>query len=172
VLLTGVFGSGKSAVAVEIGELLEQRGVPYAVIDLDGLSWFSSGQGEEGEVHRVLLQNLAAVRTNYAAAGVGYFVLARAIRTVADRRSIEGVLEMPVRVVRLVVPMEEVERRLQAGVTSARQDDLQEAGEWLAGEEDDVADLTVSNHGRPIREVADEVLAWLGWSDRQRLRPS
>jgi hypothetical protein len=79
---------------------------------------------------------------------------------------------MPVRVVRLVVPMEEVERRLQAGVTSARQDDLQEAGEWLAGEEDDVADLTVSNHGRPIREVADEVLAWLGWSDRQRLRPS
>jgi adenylylsulfate kinase-like enzyme len=35
VLITGLFGTGKSSVAVEIADILEKRGVPYAVIDLD-----------------------------------------------------------------------------------------------------------------------------------------
>jgi hypothetical protein len=158
-------------VAVDAGEILEERGAPYAVVDLDGLSWFSSGRGEAGEVRRLLLQNLAAVRANYLAAGVRYFVLARAIRTGDERRGIEAVMEMPLRVVRLVVSMEEVERRLRADATSARQDDLRGAADWLAGEEDDVADLTVSND-RPLREVAEEIVAWLGWARPERIRPS
>jgi adenylylsulfate kinase-like enzyme len=37
VLLTGVYGSGKSSVAEEIAYLLEQRGEPYALLDLDYL---------------------------------------------------------------------------------------------------------------------------------------
>jgi adenylylsulfate kinase-like enzyme len=39
VLLTGVYGSGKSSVAQEIACLLEQRGEAYALLDLDYLSW-------------------------------------------------------------------------------------------------------------------------------------
>ena len=39
VLVTGVYGSGKSSVAAEIAYLLEQRGEPYALLDLDYLSW-------------------------------------------------------------------------------------------------------------------------------------
>jgi adenylylsulfate kinase-like enzyme len=39
VLLTGVYGSGKSSVAEEIAYLLEQRGESYALLDLDYLSW-------------------------------------------------------------------------------------------------------------------------------------
>jgi adenylylsulfate kinase-like enzyme len=38
VLLTGVYGSGKSSVAEEIAYLLEQRGEPCALLDLDYLS--------------------------------------------------------------------------------------------------------------------------------------
>jgi adenylylsulfate kinase-like enzyme len=33
VLLTGVYGSGKSSVAAEIAYLLEQQGEPYALLD-------------------------------------------------------------------------------------------------------------------------------------------
>ena len=33
VLLTGVYGSGKSSVAEEIAYLLERRGEPYALLD-------------------------------------------------------------------------------------------------------------------------------------------
>ncbi len=35
VLITGVYGSGKSSVAEEIAYLLEQRGEPYTLLDLD-----------------------------------------------------------------------------------------------------------------------------------------
>ena len=38
VLLTGVYGSGKSSVAQEIAYLLEQQGEPFALLDLDYLS--------------------------------------------------------------------------------------------------------------------------------------
>jgi adenylylsulfate kinase-like enzyme len=39
VLITGVYGSGKSSVAAEITYLLEQRDQPYALLDLDYLGW-------------------------------------------------------------------------------------------------------------------------------------
>jgi adenylylsulfate kinase-like enzyme len=45
VLLTGVYGSGKNSAAEEIAYLLEQRGEPYALLDLDYLSWAGTGTG-------------------------------------------------------------------------------------------------------------------------------
>lgn len=39
VLLTRVYGSGKSPVAEEIAYLLEKHGAPDALLDLDHLSW-------------------------------------------------------------------------------------------------------------------------------------
>jgi Mrp family chromosome partitioning ATPase len=39
VLITGVYGTGKSSVAAEIAETLERRGVPYGALDLDWLGW-------------------------------------------------------------------------------------------------------------------------------------
>jgi adenylylsulfate kinase-like enzyme len=42
VLITGVYGSGKSTVAAEIAYLLEQRRQPYALLDLDYLGWASA----------------------------------------------------------------------------------------------------------------------------------
>ena len=37
VLITGVYGSGKSSVAQEIAHLLEKRNAAYALLDLDFL---------------------------------------------------------------------------------------------------------------------------------------
>ncbi|MGH3402705.1 MAG: P-loop NTPase [Streptosporangiaceae bacterium] len=39
VLITGVYGSGKSSVAAEIAYLLEQQGDRFALLDLDYLGW-------------------------------------------------------------------------------------------------------------------------------------
>jgi uridine kinase len=82
VLITGVYGAGKSSVAEEIADVLEKQGAPYAVVDLDWLGWF----GPEDEVthQRVLAQNLAAVVNNYRAAGVRLFVLAYAVPDAAQ----------------------------------------------------------------------------------------
>jgi adenylate kinase len=40
VLVTGVYGTGKTSVCEELAELLESAGAAYGAIDLDWLTWF------------------------------------------------------------------------------------------------------------------------------------
>ena len=92
-----------------------------------------------------------------------FFILARSIRDRSELNSLEAELPMPLRVVRLELPVEEIEQRLASDVTSGRQTDLRNAAVWIAASfGQGVEDLTVSND-RPIREVAVEVLDWLAW---------
>ena len=165
VLLTGVYGSGKSSVAQEIAHLLEKRNAPYALLDLDYLGWFDT-RGEGGPTeHSVMLKNLAALVGNYISVGVGFFVLAGAIRDRAELDDLKAELPMPLRVVRLTVPLEEIEKRLRSDVTTGRREDLREAAVWAAGSlGEGIEDVRISNH-RPIQEVAAEILDWLGWGD-------
>jgi hypothetical protein len=95
---------------------------------------------------------------------VRYLVLAGSVRDRAAVDRVGAALEMPVRVVRLTVPLPEIERRLRANVTTARsRDDLPRAAAWVADSTGvGLEDLPVLND-RPIREVAMEILDWLGW---------
>jgi adenylylsulfate kinase len=165
VLLAGLFGTGKSSVAIEMADVLEKRGVPYALIDLDYLCWGEPGSDEPGAEHLMMLKNLAPVAVNYLDAGVTRFVLARGMRDRAQVESLRATLGMPLTVVDLRVPWDEIERRLSGDLTAARADDLREAREWLAsGDHEGLADFTVDNHERPLGEVAGEVLERLGWA--------
>jgi hypothetical protein len=163
VLITGMFGSGKTSVAVEMADVLEKHGELYAVLDLDWLTWASTGDDEEGAEHRMMLKNLEPVVGNYLTAGVRHFILARSVRT-SELESLRAALAVPLRVVRLTVPWPEIERRLSADITAARQDDLRDAAAWNAASEGvGFEDMTVPND-RPIREVAMDVLDRLGWT--------
>jgi hypothetical protein len=165
VLITGVFGSGKSSVAEEIADVLENEGLPYALVDLDYLVWFDSGTMDEMAADRMMLANLSAVVGNYRAAGVRYFILAGAIRDRSELDGIRSELQMPLRVVRLTVSLQEIGERLRSSVTTARhRDDLPEAAEWLSASTGaGIEDLTVPND-RPIHEVANVIVDWLGWT--------
>jgi adenylylsulfate kinase len=92
VLLTGGYGSGKSSVAEEIAYLLEQQGQPYALLDLDYLSWAGTGAGDRAAEFGLMLQNLAAVAANYRRAGIKLFVLAYFVRSPGEVRSVRRVL--------------------------------------------------------------------------------
>ena len=165
VLLAGLFGTGKSSVAIEMADVLEKRGVPYALIDLDYLCWGEPGSDEPGAEHRMMLRNLAPVVANYLDVGVTRFVLARGMRDGGQVESLREMLGMPLTVVELQVPWDEAERRLMADLSAARADDLREAREWLAsGEHEGLADFIVDNDRRPLREVAMEIIERLGWS--------
>ena len=164
VLITGLFGTGKSSVAIEIADVLEKRGFPYAVVDLDWLCWGWAG-GAEGSEHRMMLANLVPVVANYLEAGVRYFILARSMRTPAELESLRSVLSMPLQVVELLVPFSEIERRLALDVTAARRDDLRDAETWLAaGEGVDLGDISVTSD-RSLRDVASDILGRLGWAE-------
>ena len=84
VLLTGRVGVGKTVVAAEIGELLAERGVRVAVIDLDWLGWLAGAA--DGEIDPLILRNLAATWPNHEAAGADRAVLARRSATPRSSR--------------------------------------------------------------------------------------
>ena len=163
VLLTGLYGAGKSSMAAELADLLERAGIGYALLDLDFLAWFDTGSEDGPGEEELFRANLTAVVRNYVDAGIGQFVLAGMVADAAGRDRLADDMGMPLRVVRLTVPLEEIERRLQADVTTGRADDLREARAQM--QRDDgvgIENLTVAND-RPIREVASEIFAWLGW---------
>lgn len=161
VLITGVYGSGKSSVAQEMAYLLEKQGTPYALLDLDFLGWADTGGGDRTVWLKVMLKNVAALVGNYLEVGVRFFVLAGAIRDLTELEALEAEVPMPLRVVRLTVPLQEIEVRLRPDPTAGRQDDLREAASWVAASVG-VEDRVVSNN-RAIREVATDILKWLGW---------
>ena len=157
-----MFGTGKSTILEEIAVILEERGAPFADIDLDWLSWFNVPGGPSE--HEMLLRNLAAVVGTYVAEGVRWFVFARALRHRSDLDSLRAALRVPLRVVGLTVPPSETERRLGADPTTGRARDLREAGRSQA---EGLEDLAVPNEG-PVRGVAEDILDRLGWTARLR----
>jgi adenylylsulfate kinase len=163
VLITGVYGSGKSAVAAEISYLLERRRQPHALLDLDYLGWGGANFDDHAAGLGLMLRNLAAVASNYREAGISVFIVAYFIRNHAALGAVREATGVPLRVVRLSVPLPEIERRVAADTTSGRRDDLQEAASSIAtGEGVGVEDMTVAND-RPIGVIAHEVMTWLGW---------
>jgi hypothetical protein len=163
VLLTGVYGSGKSSVAQEIAYLLEQRDSPFALLDLDYLSWAGTGAGDRASEFALLLQNLAAVAANYRQAGIGLFVLAYFVRSRSEVQRLREALGLPLRVVRLTAGLPVIEQRLAADVTSGRRDDLRAAAASIAAAEGTgVEDVVISND-RAVGVVAREVMTFLGW---------
>jgi hypothetical protein len=162
VLITGVYGSGKSSVAAEIAYLLEQRGEPYALLDLDYLGWADAGGDRAGEV-RLMLANLAAVTANYRQAGIRRFVLAWFVRDAGELQGVRDAAGLPLRVAQLTVPLADIEKRLASDVTSGRRDDLRVAAAAMAsGEGAGLADIVIRND-RPVGVPAAELMTFLGW---------
>ena len=164
VLITGVYGSGKSSVAAEIAYLLDQHGEPFALLDLDYLSWAGPDTGDRAAEIDLLSQNLTAIAPNYRRLGVTLFVLAYFVRSAAEVQAISKAMSVPLKVARLAVPLAVIELRLAGDVTSGRRDDLREAAEQLATAEGvGLEDVTIVND-RPVDVVAQEMMTFLGWS--------
>lgn len=161
VLLTGPLGSGKTAVAVQIGELLDSAGVPHAVVDLDWLCW--AGPGLTGAaLDAVLVDNLAAVRARYVAAGITTFVLARTVTSLAQVEAIRAAAGGALVALRLSVPDDERRARLAARGSAAGAADLAEDAA-LAAADVRLPLPALRNHARTPQETAAEVIDRLGW---------
>jgi adenylylsulfate kinase-like enzyme len=162
VLLTGVYGAGKTTVAEEVAALLEEGTPPFAALDLDWLTW-SSVPGADHDETAILLANLRAVAGTFRRAGARRFVIAGSVNRAA-LAAIREALAMPVLVIRLEVPIEVIEARLSGAATSGRADDLAAAREQLSdGEAAALADEFLDGT-RPVAETARAVVALAGWT--------
>jgi hypothetical protein len=164
VLICGGYGAGKSSVAVEMAELLDAHDIPYAAIDLDWLAWANIADSHGDAGHRLMLANLAPMIGNYRSAGLTRFILAGLLSSAEERDTIAETLDMPLRVVRLTLGIEEIERRMALDPTSGRQFDLVSAREQVASDVGaGLEGFSVAND-RPIGDVATEIIRWLGWA--------
>ncbi len=166
ILLTGTMGSGKSVVTIAVGELLQQRGQPYALVDLDWLGWVEPARGSPLSQRAVLAENLRLIWPTFRAAGVERLVLARLLEDRAQLEELRAALAgVHLAVVRLVAPAALIERRLRARDAGAQlAEHLAEfAGFAARAETSALEDAVVENGERPLEEVAAEVLEAAGW---------
>jgi hypothetical protein len=75
------------------------------------------------------------VAANYQRAGIRLFVLAYFVRSLGEVQDVREALGLPLRVIRLTVPLPVIERRLAGDVTSGRRDDLLAAAASIAAAE-------------------------------------
>lgn len=163
VAITGPYGSGKSTLAAQIADMIETAGVRYAAIDLDWLGWYDDQRPREEGDRSVLLRNLSSVVANYRSVGVDRFVVALALTGPDEVALLAKAMRMAVPTVELIVPIEEIERRLETDPTTGREADLEEARRWSRDSiGSGFSDLVIANAG-PVPEVASEIVAWLGW---------
>ena len=162
VLITGVYGTGKTSVVEELAEMLEDAEVSYGAMELDWLMWFDA-EIEDDDREKVFLANTSAVSTNYINAGVDRFVMSLSVRDKMHLDAIRNPIPVPLSVVRLTIPYSEIEARLGLAVTVGRERDLPNAKTWIVESKGTgIEDVTIGNSGT-IRQTAQEILDWLEW---------
>jgi adenylylsulfate kinase len=165
VLLVGPVGSGKTAIATELGELLGARGLPVAVIDLDWLGWFHAAPGGPSP-DELIAENLGAVWPRFRSAGARYLALARALTTSDQLRALRDALDGVDLMVALVrapdaVIAARLGRRDQGAVL--REHLVQAAAMRRALQDAHLEDLVVDNEHGSANEAARSLLERLGW---------
>lgn len=166
ILLTGTMGSGKTVVTIAIGDLLERREQPYALVDLDWLGWVDPAPFSLLTQRAVLTENLRLIWPTFREAGVERLVLARYVEDRAQLDAFRAALPgVQLAVVRLVASPAVIERRLRARDTGAQlAEHLAETAQFAArGEANALEDAVVENGDRPLADVAAEVLTVAGW---------
>jgi adenylylsulfate kinase len=137
---------------------------PHACIERDALAYAWPTQGAFNQV--IVIENVAAVCSNFRRAGAERLVIAGVVETLADveayQRAIPGARTT---VCQLVAPERERVARLTAREIGAglewhlrRTVELEHILDAAR-----IHEFSVENHARPIRETALEVLARANW---------
>ena len=163
-IITGTMGAGKTAVLNEATDILAQRGIVHAAIDVDvlGVAYLPSA----APCDAVMNDNLRSICGNYAAMGVQRFILARAIENAAELDLCREIIPAAHTVVcRLTAGIETMERRVEGRELGISQQQYVARVAILNAILDraKLEDFTVANEDRTLTEVAMEVLTRAGW---------
>lgn len=163
-ILTGSMGAGKTAVLAEASDLLVQRHVVHAAIDLDALGIAELAASAPSD--KVTYQNLRCVCRNYALAGVTRFLLAVALETRAHLDQCREIIPAANTLVcRLTASIDVMERRVALREQGIFREGYMARVSRLNAILDDarLEDFSINNENRPVCDVAFEVLARAQW---------
>jgi len=163
-VITGSMGSGKTTALAEAADLLSQRNIAHAAIDLDAFAVAHFPTAADNDA--MMVRNLRDVVRNCAEAGIRRFMLARAIEDRAQLDLIFNIIPAQQTVVcRLNASIDAMERRVAMREPGMLQDRLVARVAELNRILDRAAleDFTIENEDRPLTEVALEMLCQAGW---------
>jgi len=170
-VVTGPPGVGKTTVAAEVSEQLDEAGVAHAFVDVDSLRWCYPRPAHDRFRIGLAMQNLAAVWVNFQAAGATSLILADGVESREQLARYQAAVPgAEALVVRLHTPQAALAERLrQREVGSGLERHLRRAAEVAeVMERNRVEDVLVENDGRPVAAIAREVLLRSGWPARNR----
>lgn len=161
-IITGPVGAGKTTVASEVSELLEQAEIAHAFVDLDALRWCYPRRPGDRFSTRLAMKNLAAIWPNFREYGATSLVVADVIESRGEldryRVAITGADIFVVRLTASLSTLAERLKRRELGAGLAWH--LQRAPELTAiMERNNVEDLLVATDGKTVTEIAREILA-------------
>lgn len=164
IVITGSMGSGKTTILSEASDVLANRGIPHAAIDLDGLAITHLPSGCGGET--IMWRNLTCVWQNYANAGVRMLLLAQAVE---DRRELDrsrdAVPGAQITVCRLTATVQTMQNRVRLREPGMFQQEFVNRAATLNAVLDSAAveNFVVVNEDRSPTDVAEEMLHRAGW---------
>ncbi len=163
-IITGTMGAGKTAAMGEASDILAQRQIVHAAIDMDalGLAHLPSAVSSND----IMYDNLRSICRNYAGLGVQRFLVARAVEDGAQLRLLRDIIPAANTIVcRLTASIEAMKRRVQrrdSGISQreyiarvARLNDILDRAR--------LEDIVVTNENRSLTDVAVEMLVKAGW---------
>lgn len=167
-IITGPVGVGKTTVALEVSELLEQGGIAHACVDLDALRWCYPRQPGDRFSTGLAMKNLAAIWVNFQDYGATSLIVADVIETRFGldryRAAIPGADILVVRLTASLSTLHERVKQRELGAGLAWH--LQRAPELAAiMERNHVEDLLVSTDGKTVTEIAREILQQTRWME-------
>ena len=150
------------------GRLLEERDVPYAFFDIDGLTYFHPKPSNDRFGERFAFEALAMLVPRLREEqSIERLILARVLW---ERESLslyrQAIPDADLTVVRLTAPLDVIDARIlnrEAG--SAVDWYLARARELDAHwRENPVEDLLIPTEDRAVRDIAQEIIRAIGWN--------
>lgn len=161
-VVTGPCGVGKSSVAFEAMALLEEAGVPAAMVDAE-LAYVHPKPPGDPHGYAVAEEGLRALWRVYAAAGLDRLLLARVVEDEVQRGIVErAVPGARIRVFRLVASADTIAKRLgEREIGSGLEWHLRRGAEIARARLGEPVDAE-----RSVAEIARDVLERAGWLQR------
>lgn len=165
-LVTGPVGVGKTSVAFEMMEVLEEHDVAHAFFDVDGLTYFHPKPADDRFGERFAITALSTLFPQLQSQGIERLILARVLweRDSLSRYE-QAIPGAEITVVRLTAPLSIVEERIRGREVGTSVDwYLARAAELDAHwSKNPVEDLLVETSGRSVREIALDALSTANW---------
>jgi hypothetical protein len=170
-LFTGPTGAGKSTVAAEASRLLQNSGVPHAMVDLAVIAQCWPRTAEDPWNEALVHRNLTCIWRNFHEAGADRLILCRVLEDRSLLRHVaEAVPGAEITVVRLTADLNELHARIRRREAGRDPSWYLDTAAHLIEKLDRCAveDLVVRNQGRTAAETADEALHLVGWLPKNR----